>query len=122
MIFDSRSDHAYSDLFNELWSICRSISGQGLRDSLAIFARYMPLEIEGVASGTQVFDRTGPLEWTIRSATLTGPDAKVVADMAVNNLHVLNYSEPVDKLLPLEELQGISIRSSTSPIWSPTCS
>lgn len=103
--FDSHSPAAYSALFDELWPLCRSITGQGLRDSLAIFDRHMGLKIDHVASGTEVFDWSVPPEWTIRSATLTGPDGEVIADFAVSNLHVVNYSEPVDLHLELEELQ-----------------
>jgi Uncharacterized protein conserved in bacteria with an aminopeptidase-like domain len=92
-------------LFDELFPICRSITGPGLRRSLAIFGRYMPLKIEGVPSGSQVFDWTVPPEWRIRSARLTGPDGHAVADLAESNLSVINYSEPVDAWLSLGELR-----------------
>jgi hypothetical protein len=65
-------------LFDELFPICRSITGEGIRRSLAIFQRHMPLEIETVPSGTTVFDWTVPPEWNIRSAKLTAPDGRVV--------------------------------------------
>jgi aminopeptidase-like protein len=92
-------------LFDELFPICRSITGPGLRRSLAIFERYMPLEIEGVPSGSQVFDWTAPPEWRIRSARLTGPDGSVVADLEESSLSVINYSAPVDAWLTLAELR-----------------
>src|SRR5215831_9340926 len=82
---------ALNALFDELFPICRSITGPGLRRSLAIFQRYMPLQIESVASGSQVFDWTVPPEWRIRSARLTGPDGAVVADFEESNLSVVNY-------------------------------
>src|SRR3954466_2186026 len=94
---------AMEALFDELFPICRSIAGSGLRDSLAVFERYMPLRIEGVASGSQVFDWTVPPEWRIRAARLTGPDGAVVADLEESNLSVINYSAPVDAWLPLTE-------------------
>ena len=65
----------------------------------------MPLQIEGVPSGSQVFDWTVPPEWRIRSARLTGPDGAVVADLEESNLSVINYSAPVDAWLTLAELR-----------------
>src|SRR4051794_17115407 len=96
---------AMDALFDELFPICRSITGPGLRRSLEMFKRYMPLQIEGVASGTQVFDWTAPPEWRIRSARLTGPDGEVMADLEESNLSVINYSSPVDAWLSLAELR-----------------
>jgi len=92
-------------LFDELFPICRSITGDGLRRSLAIFQRHMPLEIEVVPTGTAVFDWTVPQEWNIRSATLTGPDGRVLADLAQSSLSVVNYSQPVNSRLSLADLR-----------------
>ncbi len=92
-------------LFDELFPICRSITGPGFRQSMAIFERYMPLEIEGVPSGSRAFDWTVPPEWRIRAARLTGPDGEVVADLEESNLSVINYSAPVDAWLTLDELR-----------------
>ena len=103
--FDSRSAANYSALFDELFPICRSIAGPGLVESLEIFRRHMPLEIESVASGTQVFDWKVPPEWRIKSARLTGPDGRTVVDFADGNLHVVSYSEPVRQTMSLEALQ-----------------
>lgn len=63
------------------------------------------LQIHEVPSGSQVFDWTVPEEWNITEARLTGPDGEVIADFSYSNLHVVGYSEPVDLMLPLEELQ-----------------
>jgi len=92
-------------LFDELFPICRSITGEGIRRSLAIFQRYMPLEIETVPSGTEVFDWTVPPEWNIRGARLTGPDGAVVADLERSSLAVVNYSEAIDRRMSLAELR-----------------
>ncbi|MGY3968834.1 DUF4910 domain-containing protein [Aeromonas enteropelogenes] len=92
-------------LFDRLFPICRSISGAGLRESLAIFAEQMPLQLESTPSGTQVFDWTVPHEWHIDSATLTAPDGRVVADFADHNLRVVNYSAPVEGRYSLEALR-----------------
>jgi aminopeptidase-like protein len=89
----------------ELYPICRSITGEGLRRSLRILQRIAPLELHEVPTGTQVFDWTVPREWTFRSARLMAPDGEVVLDAARLNLHVLNYSAPFKGRVPLEELQ-----------------
>ena len=95
------------DFIRELFPICRSLTGPGTRETLAVLQRHLPgLRVDSIASGTQVFDWTVPPEWTIRSARLIGPDGETVVDMAWNNLHVLGYSEPVDQELSLEELQS----------------
>ena len=93
------------DLFDELFPICRSIAGEGFRRSLAIFQRHMPLEIETVPTDTAVFDWTVPPEWSIRSATLTDPAGRVIADLAESTLSVVSYSEPVNHRLSLAALR-----------------
>ena len=104
--FDSRDPASYAARFDALWPICRSITGEGLRRSLDMLGDEMGMTREGVASGTRVFDWTVPPEWTIRGARLTGPDGRVVADMAETNLRVVNYAAPVDRELDLAELQA----------------
>ncbi|MDQ0089902.1 aminopeptidase-like protein [Paenibacillus anaericanus] len=92
-------------LFDRLFPICRSITGEGLRETLNILSGYIPLEHFGVKSDTEVFDWIIPKEWVIRDAILKGPDNKIIADFKINNLHVLNYSDSVDSVIDLEELQ-----------------
>ena len=99
------SEAALSHVFDRLFPICRSIAGEGLRESYRIIGEHMPLTLEGVASGTPVFDWTVPPEWRIRGARLTAPDGTVVADFAATNLSVVNYAEPVDRVLSLEDLR-----------------
>ena len=91
-------------LFDELWPICRSITGDGLRESFNILQKIIPLKLHEVPSGTQVFDWTVPEEWNINDAYIIKPDGEKIADFKVNNLHVVNYSIPVDKELTFEEL------------------
>ena len=94
------------DLAKRLWPIHRSITGNGTRQTLRILQEYLPdLNIHEVPSGTQVFDWTIPDEWNPRDAKLIGPDGEIVVDYQDSNLHIVGYSEPVDTLLTLDELQ-----------------
>ena len=93
-------------LARRLWPLNRSITGDGVRQTLAVLREYLPdLTVNEVPTGTQVFDWQVPDEWTIHGATLTGPDGSVVADFADCNLHVVSYSTPIDADLTLDELQ-----------------
>jgi len=82
-------------LASRLFPICRSLTGDGVRQTLRILQEWLPGFLDWVV----------PDEWNIRGAKLIGPDGEVIADFAVNNLHVVGYSEPVDVTLSLEELQ-----------------
>ena len=99
------SEAFYSELFDELFPILRSITGPGLRQSYSILSRYMPLNISSIASGEKIFDWTVPKEWHCEDAYLLGPDGEKIADMQRLNIEVVNYSESVERELSLEELQ-----------------
>nr|WP_242018922.1 DUF4910 domain-containing protein [Phaeovibrio sulfidiphilus] len=89
-----------------LWGINRSLTGNGVRETLAILKETVPeMTVHEVPSGTAVFDWTIPDEWNVTGARLTGPDGETVVDFADHTLHLMGYSEPVDIILPLEELQ-----------------
>jgi aminopeptidase-like protein len=90
--------------FDRLWPICRSITGNGVRESLDILSEIVPLEIVEVASGTQVFDWTVPKEWNINDAYILTPDGRKIADFKVNNLHIVSYSIPFSGKVSWEEL------------------
>ena len=105
-------------LMAELYPICRSLSGEGVRQTLAILGREVPLERTEVASGTRVFDWTVPREWNIAGARLDGPDGKVV-DFADSNLHVLGYSTPVDGRFSLDELRPHLFSDPNRPEVTP---
>lgn len=92
-------------VFDRLFPICRSITGVGLRQSLDILGEHMPIVRHSVPTGENVFDWTIPEEWLIRSATLVGPDGKTYADFGKSNLSVINYSAPVNAVMPLDILQ-----------------
>ena len=76
----------------ELYPICRSITGDGFRQTLALIQHRIPLQIIEVPTGTSVFDWTVPKEWNIRDAYIKGPDGKRVVDFRQCNLYVMNYS------------------------------
>ncbi len=90
--------------FERLWPICRSITGNGLRESFRILQEIVPFELTEVPTGTQVHDWEIPKEWNIQDAFILTPDGRKVADFKLNNLHVLNYSTPVDMEVTHEEL------------------
>ena len=114
---DGEAMHA---LARRLWPICRSLTGDGVRETLAILGEHLPgLQAHEVPSGTRCFDWTVPDEWNIRSATLTGPAGEVVADFADSNLRVVGYSEPVDRTLSLDELQPHLHSLPEAPDWIP---
>ena len=92
--------------FDRLWPICRSITGDGLRESLGILSEIAPMQLTEVPTGTQCFDWEVPKEWSIRDAYILTPDGQKVADFQVNNLHVFNYSAPVDQEVSYQELAG----------------
>src|SRR5690348_4190493 len=92
-------------LVRELYPICRSIAGDGLRQSLRTLQRVAPLTLREVPTGTPVFDWVVPREWTLRAARLLGPDGDVIVDAERLNLHVLNYSVPFRGTVTLEELE-----------------
>jgi aminopeptidase-like protein len=106
-------------LATELFPICRSITGPGLRQTFDVLGRRLPLERRQVASGTPVFDWTIPREWTIREAWLRGPDGRKLVDFADCNLHVVNYSTPVHRRLPLAELRPHLHSLPDRPHWTP---
>lgn len=97
------------ELVGQLFPICRSITGQGVRDTLAVIQRYIgeniKLKICETPSGTQVFDWTVPKEWRIREAYIEDEAGNRIIDFKNNNLHVMGYATPVDRWVELDELK-----------------
>ena len=95
------------DLARELFPITRSLTGDGVRRTLRILQRELPdLTIMEVPSGTSAFDWEVPPEWNIADAYLEAPDGSRICQLSDSNLHVVGYSEPVDLMISLEDLQG----------------
>ncbi len=107
------------DLMAELYPICRSITGDGMRQSLAILARHIPLQLVEVPSGTAVFDWTVPKEWNIRDAYVKNAAGEKIIDFQQHTLHVLNYSVPIHRRVTLEELQEHLFSLPEYPDWIP---
>ena len=92
-------------LAERLFPSCRSITGDGARETLQIIAEQVPeLTVHEVPTGTECFDWTVPQEWNIRDAWVIDPDGNKIIDFQQHNLHVVGYSVPVDETLSLEEL------------------
>ncbi|MDG1158211.1 MAG: DUF4910 domain-containing protein [Flavobacteriales bacterium] len=92
--------------FDQLWPICRSLTGEGVRESLALLEKEMDLKHTSIPSGTEVFDWTIPKEWAIRDAYIICPNGDKIAHFKQNNLHVLNYSAPINQEMSLSELKA----------------
>jgi len=104
---------------SELYPLCRSITGDGLRESLRKLQTQAPLSIQEVPSGAQVFDWTVPKEWNIRDAYIKNRKGEKVVDFQRSNLHVVNYSVPIRTKLRLEELRERLFTLPETPDWIP---
>jgi len=106
-------------LIKALYPICRSITGNGVRQSLRLLQDTVPLVLHEVPSGTEVFDWTVPKEWNIRDAYIKNEVGERVIDFQRSNLHVLNYSIPVRRKMALTELRSHLFTSPETPDWIP---
>jgi aminopeptidase-like protein len=92
------------DLLKRLYPITRSLTGDGVRQTLDIIARHIPISIREVATGTKVFDWEIPNEWNIKAATISSMGGEVLIDFNDCNLHVMGYSVPVDEVISRQDL------------------
>ena len=92
------------NVFDELFPIPRSITGDGFKKSLKILGKIVDLNIIKVKSGSKVLDWTVPNEWNIKSAYLFESKKKKIIDFKNNSLHIVSYSIPVNKLITFNEL------------------
>ncbi|MBI3881240.1 MAG: DUF4910 domain-containing protein [Verrucomicrobia bacterium] len=103
----------------ELYPFCRSITGEGLRETLRAVQKHIPLSLREVPSGTEVFDWTVPNEWNIRDAYIKNSRGERVVDFKKHNLHVVNYSVPVNRKMSLAELKPHLYSLPEKPDWIP---
>ena len=111
--------HEMYRLISDLYPICRSITGNGFRQTLQVLQQHIPLLMHEVPSGTQVFDWTIPREWNIRDAHIKNMRGEKLVDFQKSNLHVVSYSMPVRRKVPLEELKGHLFTLPDHPDWIP---
>ena len=104
---------------SELYPICRSITGNGLRKSLKSLNQFVPLSLHEVPTGTQVFDWTVPKEWNVQDAYIKNSKGERVVDFNKSSLHVVNYSVPVRQKLGLGELRKHIFTLPQTPDWIP---
>ena len=94
------------NLLIKLFPICRSITGNGVRETLEIIKNdILPMTLYEIPSGTKVFDWTIPKEWNICNAFVADESGNKIIDFKINNLHVVGYSVPIDTYVSLSELQ-----------------
>jgi aminopeptidase-like protein len=106
-------------LVERLYPLCRSITGDGVRQTLDIIGEHIALERHEVPTGTAVLDWTIPQEWNIRDAYVASPSGERVIDFQELNLHVVGYSVPVSRRMPLSELREHLHTLPDQPSWVP---
>jgi aminopeptidase-like protein len=106
-------------LIRDLYPICRSITGNGVRETLRRLTRMIPMEVHEVPTGTRVFDWTVPKEWNIQDAYVKDERGTRIIDFARSNLHVVNYSIPVRAKMKLAELRSHLHTLPEHPEWVP---
>ena len=116
--FDQEGGAAHA-LVERLYPFCRSITGNGVRRSLRLLRETIPLALPEVVSHTRVFDWTVPDEWNVRDAYIMNEAGERLVDFRKSNLHVLNYSIPVNRTMSLAELRPHLFTIPEAPDWIP---
>ncbi|MEH2048016.1 DUF4910 domain-containing protein [Nostoc sp.] len=106
-------------LMSDMYPICRSITGDGLRKTLNIIKQHIPLNIHDIPTGTQVFDWTIPKEWNIRDAFIKNSQGKKIINFHQSNLHVVNYSINIHEKMLLKDLKAHLFKLHDQPDWIP---
>jgi aminopeptidase-like protein len=126
LLADLRAEEARTRLVERAWALmeeihplCRSITGNGVRETLRAVGRVIPLEIHEVPSGTRVFDWEVPREWNLREAWIKDDSGRRIVDLRDHNLHVMSYSVPVHATPTLAELQPHLHSLPEHPRWIP---
>ncbi len=116
--FDAAGDAMLAQV-RRLYPVCRSITGDGVRQTLAMLGESLDLQVHEVPTGTPVFDWAVPPEWTARAAWIKGPDGRPLVDFKDHNLHLVGYSRPVDTVLSREALLPHLHSLPDHPDWIP---
>jgi aminopeptidase-like protein len=104
----------------ELWPINRSITGEGVRETLKKISSHLPIiKIKSIPSGKKVFDWTVPKEWSVKEAYIVTPEGKKICDFSKNNLHLVGYSIPFKGIVSLDELKKNLYTLSDQPSAIP---
>lgn len=101
--FEALTEEA-DDLLKRLFPICRSITGEGVRQSLAILQEVVDFEVHEISSGTVCYDWVVPDEWNVSEAYIQDSQGRTIADFRDNNLHLVSYSMPIDRVVSFQEL------------------
>ena len=115
----SENGDAIYRLIEELYPICRSITGDGVRRSLQILSQHIPLSVHEIPSGREVFDWTIPDEWNIDDAWIKDQSGRRIVDFQECNLQVVNYSQPIHRRVSGEELKEHLHTLPDHPDWIP---
>src|SRR5512137_2491129 len=115
----ARAGREMYTLVEELYPLCRSITGDGVRETLRRVAAHADLNVHEVPTGTTVFDWTVPKEWNIRDAYVKNARGERIIDLKASSLHVVSYSTPVHATMPLSELKPHLHALPDKPDWIP---
>jgi aminopeptidase-like protein len=107
------------ELAGRLYPICRSITGNGVRDTLRLLGEHVPLDVHEVPTGTPVFDWVVPPEWNVRDAYVKNSRGERIIDFQRSNLHVVSYSVPVHTRMSLAALRPHLHSLESCPDWIP---
>ena len=116
--FDGPGADMY-EFIKDLFPICRSITGEGTRETLRQIRQRIPLTLHEVPSGTSVLDWSVPKEWNVRDAYIKDSTGRRVVDFQASNLHLLNYSVPFSGTMSLAELREHLYTLPEHPGWTP---
>ncbi len=114
----TEGDALYS-IVEDLFPICRSITGNGIRDSLKYLQKCVKMNLHEIPSGMRVYDWTVPKEWNIRDAYIKNLQGERIVDFKESNLHVVSYSVPVHARMPLSQLKEHIHTLPETPDWIP---
>ncbi len=107
------------DFMRELYPLCRSLTGEGTKETLRMIGEKVPLRITSVPSGTDVLGWTIPDEWNPREAYIVTPDGRKIADFSEHNLHLVGCSHAIDSAMSLDELRPHLHSLPEHPDWIP---